>query len=144
MFSLFENVIAFIPNYLFCNQICTAWFHWKTWSLAKGTSNTSPMPSLYWIEQSHPGGGSLNVAQSLVEMTASLASAASLALEGLERYLSCIPFVCVCDTINQHFWWSCLFDLPHLLTERSRVALVNNTRNVTKNVFWNKRLPNVT
>ena len=62
------------------------------------------MPSLYWIEQSHPGGGSLNVAQSLVEMTASLASAASLALEGLERYLSCIPFVCVCDTINQHFW----------------------------------------
>ena len=48
--------------------------------LAKGPSNTSPTPSLNWIEQSHPGGGSLNVAQRLGEMTASLAAAVSLAL----------------------------------------------------------------
>ena len=49
---------------------------------AKGPSNASPTPGLNPIGQSHPGGGSLNVhvAQSLGEMTASLAAAASLAL----------------------------------------------------------------
>ena len=36
---------------------------------AKGPSNASPTPSLNLIGQSHPGGGSLNVAQGLGEMT---------------------------------------------------------------------------
>ena len=50
--------------------------------LAKGPSNALPTPGLNPIGQSHPGGGSLNVhvAQSLGEMTASLAAAASLML----------------------------------------------------------------
>ena len=47
---------------------------------AKGPSNASPTPSLNPIRQSHPGGGTLNLAQSLGKMTASLAAAASLSL----------------------------------------------------------------
>ena len=47
---------------------------------AKGPSNALPMPGLNLIGQSHPGGDSLNVAQGLGEMTASLAAAVSLAL----------------------------------------------------------------
>ena len=34
---------------------------------AKGPSNTSPMPSLNPIGQSHPGGNSLNVARALAK-----------------------------------------------------------------------------
>ena len=46
----------------------------------KGPSNASPMPGLNPIGQSHPGSLNAHVAQSLGEMTASLAAAASLAL----------------------------------------------------------------
>ena len=50
---------------------------------------------------------------------------------------------------TQHFWWSLLF----LWSWRSAyweflqvgcMAMVNNIRNVTKRVFWNKRQANVT
>ena len=44
---------------------------------AKGPSNASPTPCWNPIGQSHPGGGSLNVALSLGEMTASLAAVVS-------------------------------------------------------------------
>ena len=47
---------------------------------AKGPLNASPTPSLNSIGQNHPGGGSLNVAHRLDEMTASMAAAASLVL----------------------------------------------------------------
>ena len=46
--------------------------------LAKGPSNALPTPSWNLIGQSHPGGGSFNVALSLGEMTASLAPPRSL------------------------------------------------------------------